>query len=176
MDRITGILELKEIIEYRQEACEVKDAILNSLYDYNKKRFCDSYGFREASQGVNAIAFQYGLVPDGDKDAVIQYISEKGLNCNTLLSLNLLRVLFENKRQDLALSILMNEESPGWGRMVREAKVPTVRGKIYVKRHQDDSSKVLYVELLNGINGTVILKEGEVGQTIGPGKHSFVLE
>lgn len=234
MAKIADILGFeKERETYLEEAHNLKHSILLYLYDGQSKRFYDSYGSQSASQAVNVIGYHYGLVPEEDRDTMLEYISEQGFDCSTLISMNLLRVLFENGKKDLALSILMSEEAPGWGYMVKqgyrtvwegfqdieshshawnayparmlmeyvagiraispgfekveikpymsglleyvEAKVPTVRGTIHVKWHREGASKVLQVELPEGVSGSVYLAEGEASQAIGPGKYCFVI-
>lgn len=121
MGNISEILGYEKVgADYREKAAAMKGAILEHLYDRTHKRFYDSYGVQSASQAANVIAFHYGLAPEGDRDHVLQYIVEKGLDCSTLVSMSLLRVLFENGKQDTALSILTGEEAPGWGYMVQK--------------------------------------------------------
>ena len=64
------------------------------------------------------VAFQYGLVPESDRESLLDFIAGEGFGCSTLLSLNLLQVLFENGKGREAYNLINRTERPGWGHMV----------------------------------------------------------
>ncbi|MDF2650525.1 MAG: alpha-L-rhamnosidase [Paenibacillus sp.] len=94
------------------------EAIRRFLYDKERGLFMDCSGSDQRHQGVNVLALQYGLVPEPKKAAMLDYIVNEGHQCRTLLSLNLLRVLFENGRDSEAYRLMNHENYPGWGYMI----------------------------------------------------------
>ncbi len=104
--------------EYVRQAACIRESITGYLYDPDNRLFVDSYGSVQSHQGTNVVAYQYGLVPEGDRKAVLDFITAQGFSCSTLLSLNLLQVLFENGRADAAYNLLNRTEQPGWGYMI----------------------------------------------------------
>jgi len=113
---------------YLQAASGLRGAIVERMYDKTRKVFMDCLGSRKASQAVNVLAFHYGVVPHGDRTRLLKHIVGQGMQCSILASLFLLRTLFENDEQDRALSILMSEEYPGWGYMIRSGYQTTWEG------------------------------------------------
>lgn len=116
MARITGRPE--DTQRMTEQAESLGQAILRYLYHPGDRLFRDSLGSPVSSQGIQVLALQAGLVPPEDRRRVLEYIAARGLNCRTLLSLNLLQVLFENGYGQQAFEILNSSEFPGWGHMV----------------------------------------------------------
>jgi len=117
--KVADILGKKMDKEYFElQAEKLKDSIVKHLYNQEEKVFIDSYNTRESHQGTNVLGYQYGLVPENDRESLIDSIVRDGMQCKTLLSLNLLRVLFENGREHEAYKILNNTSYPGWGHMI----------------------------------------------------------
>ena len=81
------------------------------------------------------VAFQYGLVPESDREAVLSYIVQEGFSCSTLLSLNLLQVLFENGYGNEACNLLNRKEQPGWGYMIAKGYKTTWEGFQDIESH-----------------------------------------
>jgi len=101
-----------------KKAGELKESILQYLYRPDKKAFIDSYRSGQSHQGTNTVAFQFGLVPEKDRPEVLEAIAAGGFGCSTLLSLNVLQVLFENGREKEAYNLLNRTGYPGWGYMI----------------------------------------------------------
>lgn len=121
MAKAAGILKIEEDINcYKAEAEKLKKAILEHLYDKGSKRFRDSFESAESHQGTNVVAYQWGLVPEEDREEILNFIVSEGMNCKTLLSLNLFQVLFENGKGEEAYKLLNSTEYPGWGYMIEK--------------------------------------------------------
>lgn len=99
-------------------AHELKSSILKYLYNADSKCFADSYRSGRSHQGTNVIAYHFGLVPANDRKAVLDKIIDAGFGCSTLLSLNLLQVLFENGCGQVAYNMLNTDGYPSWGHMI----------------------------------------------------------
>lgn len=118
MVRILGRGE--EAAAYGRHGDILKESIVKQLYLRDQKRFADSYGSVQSHQGTNVVAYQYGLVPEADRKAVLEFIAGEGFGCSTLLSLNLLQVLFENGKGREAYNLLKRTQQPGWGHMIEK--------------------------------------------------------
>ncbi|BBI35192.1 alpha-L-rhamnosidase [Cohnella abietis] len=105
---------------YREHAAWLSDNLVKHLYDGELKRFKDSSESTKTHQGVTAIALYADLVPTADREAAVAYVASKQFECRTVLSLPLLRMLFENGRGDEAYELLSRKEYPGWGYMIAQ--------------------------------------------------------
>ncbi|RAV18989.1 alpha-L-rhamnosidase [Paenibacillus contaminans] len=99
---------------------QLSRAICDSLYDAERKRLRDSFGSACSHQGTNAVALHYDFVPPEDRETLLDTIAEQGLQTKTLLSLNLLHVLFQNGREEEGYRLLTKTDFPGWGYMIRQ--------------------------------------------------------
>lgn len=117
--------EAAELIGHAEDSCKYDDcairlrtAMIRHLYDPIAKRFRDSKDSMQAHQGVNGIALYAGLVPEEDREQAIAYTATREWESKTVLSLPLLRMLFENGREAEAYALLSSKSYPGWGYMV----------------------------------------------------------
>ncbi|WP_408636411.1 family 78 glycoside hydrolase catalytic domain [Paenibacillus baekrokdamisoli] len=110
----------QESLDYTQIADNLQTSIVQRLYDPELKLFRDCLGSEQTHQGVNAIALFVDLVPQGDREEAIAYVAAKQWECNTVLSLPLLRMLFENGQQEAAYRLINREEYPGWGHIINQ--------------------------------------------------------
>ncbi|MGN7356773.1 family 78 glycoside hydrolase catalytic domain [Paenibacillus sp. SAF-054] len=101
-------------------AISLKDAIIAEFYNDTLGRFEDSSESERSSQGVNVLGIQFGLIDGSARDSLLTAVADEEWTCSTLLSLNLMQVLFENGYAESAYRILSNEEFPGWGYMISQ--------------------------------------------------------
>ncbi len=119
MAEIALLLGLEEDSSfYGIRARELENSIVKHLYEPDNKFFFDCLESGGSHQGTNVIAYQYGLVPEKDRGVLLQRIVSEGMECKTLLSLNLFQVLFENGQGEHAYSMLNSTRYPGWGYMM----------------------------------------------------------
>ncbi len=109
----------QEAEEFHRQAEELKTYIRMHLYDSSKKRYVDGKDSSHSHQGVNALALRSGLVPEEDKEAVLDFIESEGFASSTLLMMEVLRALFENGREKGAYELLCRTSQPGWGYMLK---------------------------------------------------------
>ena len=110
----------KDAGAYANLASELSGRIVGQLYDPKAKRFRDSSESSATHQGVTAIALLTNLVPAEDREAAIDSVASQPWECRTVLSLPLLRMLFENGREADAFALLDRREYPGWGYMIAQ--------------------------------------------------------
>lgn len=105
---------------YAAYAQKLQVSVLNGLYDASGKLLHDSSGSTATHQGVNALALYAGLLPTKDREAALKAVAGKPWESKTVLSLPLLRLLFEEGLQDQAYHLLSKPDYPGWGYMIAQ--------------------------------------------------------
>lgn len=105
---------------YRGQADRLREAVLGRLYDPKLRRFRDSSGSSRTHQGVTALALYAGIVPEEDRAAALDFVAGSEWECRTVLSLPLLRTLFDNGRAREAFALLDRRTYPGWGHMIAQ--------------------------------------------------------
>jgi len=125
----------EDAARYRSVADRLAESLRAELYDYDGKRFRDSSESAQTHQGVTAIALFAGLVPEGDRAEALEYVAAKMWECKTVLSLPLLRVLFENGREAEAFALLNRREYPGWGHMIMQGATTMWEGWDDIESH-----------------------------------------
>lgn len=105
---------------YAAYAQKLQVSVLNGLYDGSCKLLHDSSGSTATHQGVNALALYAGLLPQKDREAALKAVAGKPWESKTVLSLPLLRLLFEEGLQDQAYHLLSKPDYPGWGYMIAQ--------------------------------------------------------
>ncbi|MBP1994535.1 alpha-L-rhamnosidase [Paenibacillus eucommiae] len=136
MGRAAEILGYKadaECMNMRHE--HLKKAMQTHLYDAKNKRYTDCYLSEQSHQGTQVVALQYGLVPPEDQGAVLDFIKSQGLDCRTLLSLNLLQVLFDHQAGAEAYSLLAKTDFPSWGYMIEQGSLTMWEGFQDIESH-----------------------------------------
>ncbi|MDF2649790.1 MAG: alpha-L-rhamnosidase [Paenibacillus sp.] len=105
---------------YNRRANHLGRSIVKHLYDAGRKRYVDCLGSTAAHQGVNGLALYAGLVPKADVSVVAGYIASLEWGASTVLSLPMLRAMFENGKAEEAFRLIAREQYPGWGFMIRQ--------------------------------------------------------
>ncbi|MFX3635987.1 MAG: family 78 glycoside hydrolase catalytic domain [Candidatus Pristimantibacillus sp.] len=120
---------------YASQAAALQTAILAHLYDPSTGKLRDSSDSTAAHQGVGALALYAGLLTGEDHKAVLAGVTDRPWECKTVLSLPLLRVLFENGYQALAYHLLSKQDYPGWGYMIAQGATTMWEGWDDIESH-----------------------------------------
>lgn len=118
MARILGYESEAEQMAVRSE--QLARALHAQMYDTERMRFRDSFGSENSHQGTNVVALHYGFVPLEDRPSLLDTVAGQGLQTQTLLSLNLLHVLFQNGQEAAGYRLLTKTDFPSWGYMIRQ--------------------------------------------------------
>lgn len=110
--------------DYSRHAASVQSA-LTELFDPTCGAYRDSSGSHSRHQGVTGFALYADLVPDGFREQALSYVASCEWESRTVLSLPLLRVLWDGGREKEAFAILSRREYPGWGYMIMQGS-PTL--------------------------------------------------
>ncbi len=120
LSRIARILGCQEEEKkYNLCANEVRNAVRKNLFDDRTKLFADSSDSEKRNRGINAMALNYGMFDESERAYAAQYVKDAAWDTSIVLTLEVLRALFESGNGETAYSILSSEEAPGWGVMVK---------------------------------------------------------
>ncbi|MBP1996074.1 family 78 glycoside hydrolase catalytic domain [Paenibacillus eucommiae] len=122
-------------VTYRQHADQLKEHIVKHLFDKENKRFRDGLNSEQAHQGATGIALYAGVAPEEDREALVQYAASRPWECKTVLSLPLLRMLFENGQQEAAYRLINRTEYPGWGYTIAQGTATMWEGWDDIESH-----------------------------------------
>ncbi|HZG74760.1 MAG TPA: family 78 glycoside hydrolase catalytic domain [Paenibacillus sp.] len=120
---------------FGEAADRLRVSVLAHLYDAPNMRFRDSSESTAAHQGVTALALAAGIVPDSDRAEAIRYIAGKPWESRTVLSLPLLRVLFDNGYEEEAYALIARRDYPGWGYMIEQGATTLWEGFEDIESH-----------------------------------------
>jgi alpha-L-rhamnosidase len=106
--------------KYVEQSQTINENIYKHLFHSERGAFRDSTNSNNTHQGVTAIALYADAIREEDRAKAIAYVAEKEWECRTVLSLPLLKMLFENRREKEAFALLDRREYPGWGYMIEQ--------------------------------------------------------
>ena len=112
--------EAADAARYQQIMESLAATIHTEFYDQEAKRYRSAVGSDQMHQGVNALAVHLGLAPAADIPDIIGFAADSEWESRTVLSLPLLRALFDNGQAETAYRLLSKETYPGWGYMIRQ--------------------------------------------------------
>lgn len=110
----------EETVAFRSRAAEIKEAILARFYDPKTGNFA------QGSQGANAMALYFGLVPKGAEQQTLQRVVEdiRAKDCHpttgNLSTKYMLEVLSKYGQVDLAYEMVTKTGYPSWGYMIEK--------------------------------------------------------
>ncbi|MBQ6715334.1 MAG: family 78 glycoside hydrolase catalytic domain [Clostridia bacterium] len=120
LSRIARILgDQASAIKYEKLADDVRAAVRKNLLDDDTKLFADSTGSNLRNRGINAMALNYSMFDECERSHAAEYVKDAAWDTSIVLTLEVLRALFESGNSETAYSILSSEEAPGWGVMVK---------------------------------------------------------
>lgn len=122
-------------MELNRIAHELRDAIQAQLFDQATARFRGSLSSARTHQGVTALALHLGLVPPEHRERALRFIAESPWEARTVLSLPLLRALFDGGDPEAAYRLIDREEYPGWGYMIRQGAATMWEGWDDIESH-----------------------------------------
>lgn len=121
MAQMAGIIgNHDDAIWYSEQAKNMKRSIRHGLLDRKKLLFRDSSDSNSYAAGVNALALCYDLFCDMEIDGAVSYLVNTQWESSTLLTLNVLKALFEHGEAETAYKMLSKETIPSWGAMIRK--------------------------------------------------------
>jgi alpha-L-rhamnosidase len=104
---------------FKQKADALKEVFNMSFFNATRGVYVDGMGSEHASLHANMYPLCFGLVPDSNKQSVIDFIKSKGMACGVYGSNYLLETLFDNDQADYALGLLTSHSDRSWFNMLR---------------------------------------------------------
>jgi len=121
--------------KFEQEARELLLSMNEHLFLSDLGAYKDSIDSTAAHQGVTAIALFADAVPHGWRESALNYVKNRGWECRTVLTLPLLRLLFENGCEAEAFALINRREYPGWGHMIEQGSLTLWEGWEDIESH-----------------------------------------
>ncbi|WP_020618990.1 alpha-L-rhamnosidase [Paenibacillus daejeonensis] len=120
---------------YEQQAKALRKHVNWHLYLPEVGGYKDSLASSAAHQGVSAIALFADVVPQELRGRTLAYVKQKEWECSTVLSLPLLRMLFDNGCGAEAYAIIARRAYPGWLHMIQQGSLTLWEGWQDIESH-----------------------------------------
>ena len=104
---------------YAKEAERVRQSVNRLLLNDSTRLYVDGVGTKHSSLHSNMFAFCFGLVPQGNRQAVVDFIKSRKMACSVYGSQFLLDALYDAGEADYALSLLNSTARRSWYNMTR---------------------------------------------------------
>ncbi len=114
-----------ESLQYRERAALVKNSFNKAFFNQEKGIYLDGIGSEHASLHANMFALTFGLVEEGNKPTVIEYIKSRGMACGVYGANYLLEGLFNENEAEYALQLLTSDSDRSWLNMLRVGSTMT---------------------------------------------------
>ncbi|VGO16678.1 hypothetical protein PDESU_05269 [Pontiella desulfatans] len=88
------------------------------LLDPKTGLYIDGIGTDHSAMHANFFPLAFGLVPDGARDGIVQWLAGKGMGCSVYGAQYFLDALFENGADAAALELIAAEGDRSWRHMV----------------------------------------------------------
>ncbi len=93
-------------------------ALREKLFDPGRGLFRDGEGTEHASLHANLFPLAFGLVPAGDRPAVVEWLAGRGMACSVYAAQYLLEGLFEHGADRQALELITAPTDRSWKHML----------------------------------------------------------
>ncbi|HWL52637.1 MAG TPA: alpha-L-rhamnosidase C-terminal domain-containing protein [Chthoniobacteraceae bacterium] len=110
--RIAG--RAKEALPLERDAARLKEAFGKRLFRPGEGICRDHPASAHASLHANVAALRFGLVPEPFREAVLDYIAERGMVCSPYFAQFYLETLYAFGRPEVALRLMTATSGNGW--------------------------------------------------------------
>ncbi|HEY8930029.1 MAG TPA: alpha-L-rhamnosidase C-terminal domain-containing protein [Mucilaginibacter sp.] len=104
---------------FTTKAEKVKAKFNEDFFDKTSRIYFDGIGSRHASIQANLFPLAFGLVPEAQKESVVNYIKSKWMACGVYAANYLFEGLYNAEQQNYALQLMTNDSDRGWLNMIR---------------------------------------------------------
>jgi hypothetical protein len=111
---------------FRDKASQVKLVFNEKLLDKRTGIYIDGVSSKHSSLHANMMALAFGLVPDGNKSSVVEFIKSRGMACSVYGSQYLLEGLYRAGEAGYALDLLTSTGDRSWWNMIRSGSTITL--------------------------------------------------
>ncbi|HEX4349968.1 MAG TPA: family 78 glycoside hydrolase catalytic domain [Verrucomicrobiae bacterium] len=100
-------------------------AFQEKLFDPASGLYRDGEGTDHSSLHANLFPLAFGLVPDGQRAHIAQWLGQRGMKCSVYAAQYLLEGLFENGQADQAIALMTAPGDRSWRHMVESGTTIT---------------------------------------------------
>lgn len=111
---------------YSVQAEKVKRSFNNVFLDKNKGYYTDGESSDHSSLHANMMALAFNLVPEENREKVVEFIKSRGMACSVYGAQYLLEGLYIAGESDYALSLLTATHDRSWWNMIRSGSTITL--------------------------------------------------
>ena len=120
MSRIAAILGKTDDAEkYAGLAARVKKSFHEKFFDAANNRYRDGIGTDHSALHSNMFPMAFGLVPEANRESVMEFIKSRGLACSVYGSQFLMDAIYAGGEPEYGLSLLASEAERSWYNMIR---------------------------------------------------------
>ena len=117
---IAGLLgKTDDATFFEKETTKVKEAFNKTFLNKGKGYYVDGEATDHASLHANMFPLAFGLVPEKNKDKVLEFVRSRGMACSVYGSQFLMDALYEAGDADYALKMLTKTDDRSWYNMIR---------------------------------------------------------
>ncbi len=111
---------------FEAKAGKVKRVFNEKFFDITNGIYTDGIGSTHASLHANMFPLAFGLVPNANKDSVVNYIKGKWMACGVYAANFLMEGLYDAGQGQYALDLMTNDSDRGWLNMIRSGATMTI--------------------------------------------------
>ncbi|MBI9017002.1 MAG: alpha-L-rhamnosidase [Phycisphaerae bacterium] len=139
MEKIAIVLGKTEDARiFSQQARQVYQSYQSVFYDQSTGLYIDGQDSSHSSLHANMLPLAFGLVPEKNKAAVVDFVKSKKMACSVYAAQYLLEGLYLAGEEQAALDLIVSQDSRSWSNMIREGSTITMEAwGIAYKPNQD---------------------------------------
>ena len=123
---------------FGERARMVRESYDRAFFNAATGLYVDGEGARHSSLHANAAALAFGLVPEGRRDVVADFLVSKGMACSVYFAQYLLEALFEAGRGEDAIRLMVSDGDRSWlGMMAQGSTIAMEAWSLKAKPNQD---------------------------------------
>ncbi|MGE4586005.1 MAG: family 78 glycoside hydrolase catalytic domain [Mangrovibacterium sp.] len=127
MSKIAGVLgKTQDSEDWALRARKVREAFNAQLLDKKRGIYVDGIGTAHVSLHANMFPLAFGLVPEKQKESVLDFIRSRGMACSVYGSQFLLDALYEGGDGQYGLQLLSSVSERSWYNMIRAGSTITM--------------------------------------------------
>ena len=127
MSELAGYLGKNEDkVFYRNEALKVKKIFNEKLLDKTTGIYLDGESSHHSSLHANMMPLAFDMVPENNKETVVNFIKSRGMACSVYGAQYLLEGLYKAEGADYAFSLLTATNERSWWNMIRSGSTITM--------------------------------------------------
>jgi hypothetical protein len=104
---------------FTQKAQKLRKIFNDSFFNSKTKIYVDGIGSEHSSLHANMFPLAFGLVPEREKESVVNFIKSKWMACGVYGVNYLMQALYNSGEGQYAMDLMTNNSDRGWLNMIR---------------------------------------------------------